>query len=156
MCETYVRSMDSRRLQRERLQKRGQKRTAADMNGDFDLDAWRRASKQDKTAKKSKGFKKQRKPDDPTSKQKKTQKKVAKKPAGHDESDTDSEEGGDSENEFDEDIQHQSAKASFMAKVLSPLMGYGTDWYLHQFVYDLWLWSSLGGAKNAAGIPMRG
>eukprot|EP00973_Karenia_brevis_P008368 1132315-Karenia_brevis.AAC.1 len=35
-------------------------------------------------------------------------------------------------------------------------MGYGTDWYLQQFVYDLWLWSSLGGAKNAAGIPMRG
>eukprot|EP00973_Karenia_brevis_P006992 948053-Karenia_brevis.AAC.1 len=92
MCETYVRSMDSRRLQRERHQKRGQKRSAADINGDFDLDAWRRAKKQDKTAKKSKGSKKQGKPDDSSSKRERTQKKVSKKTAGHDDSDADSEE----------------------------------------------------------------
>eukprot|EP00973_Karenia_brevis_P031225 4309755-Karenia_brevis.AAC.1 len=122
------------------------------MSGDFDLDAWRRTNKQDKAMKKSKGSKKPGKAEDASFKQK----KVSKRPAGHDDSDTDNEESGESEHEFNEDVQHQSAKASFMAKVLSPLMGYGTDWCLQHFVYDLWLWSSIGGAKNAAGIPMRG
>eukprot|EP00973_Karenia_brevis_P063583 8836086-Karenia_brevis.AAC.1 len=156
MCETYVRSMDSRRLQRERQGKRGQKRSAADMTGDFDLDAWRRTSVNNEATKKSKSFKKDAQPDDSCSKHKTAKKEVSKKPARHDDSNADSEESSDSEDEFDDGVQHQSAKASFMAKVLSPLMGYGTDWYLQQFVYDLWLWSSLGGAKNAAGIPMRG
>ena len=42
-----------------------------------------------------------------------------------------------------------SAKASFMAKVLSPLLGYGDDEDLAQYVYDLNMWSGLGGCKNA-------
>lgn len=38
---------------------------------------------------------------------------------------------------------------------MSPVIGYGTDHQLSQYVYDLWLWSALGGAKNAAGVNMR-
>ena len=49
-----------------------------------------------------------------------------------------------------------SAKASFMAKVLSPLLGYGTDYELLQYVFDLNMWSTLGGKKNSQkGIPLR-
>ena len=49
-----------------------------------------------------------------------------------------------------------SAKASFMAKVHSPLLGYGTDYELMQYVWDLNMWSHLGGAKNAVqGTPLR-
>ena len=50
----------------------------------------------------------------------------------------------------------QSFKASFLAKVFSPVIGYGADWKLAQFVYDLWLWSSLGGAKHCGGTSLRG
>ena len=50
----------------------------------------------------------------------------------------------------------QSFKASFLAKVFSPVIGYGADWRLAQFVYDLWLWSSLGGAKHCGGASLRG
>ncbi|OLP81254.1 hypothetical protein AK812_SmicGene38227 [Symbiodinium microadriaticum] len=46
--------------------------------------------------------------------------------------------------------------ASFVAKVLSPVIGYGTDRDLAHFVYDLWLWSSLGGARNTAATTLRG
>ena len=42
-----------------------------------------------------------------------------------------------------------------MAKVLGPVIGYGSDYELSQFVYDLWLWSSVGSAKNSANIPLR-
>eukprot|EP00973_Karenia_brevis_P013663 1854121-Karenia_brevis.AAC.1 len=41
-----------------------------------------------------------------------------------------------------------SAKASYMVKVNSPLLGYGTDFALTQYVYDLNLWSTLGSKKN--------
>ena len=53
--------------------------------------------------------------------------------------------------------QRNSAKASFLAKVLGPVIGYGSDTDLVQFVYDLWLWSSLGSKRNALSgqIPMR-
>ena len=35
-----------------------------------------------------------------------------------------------------------SAKAAYLAKVLGPVLGYGADYDLFQFVSDLWLWSS--------------
>ena len=35
-------------------------------------------------------------------------------------------------------VGRQSAKASFIAKVLSPVLDYAADWQLAQFVYDLW------------------
>ena len=54
-----------------------------------------------------------------------------------------------------EDTYAQSAKASYMAKVTSAVIGYGSNYKLAQFVYDLWMFSSIGGAKNAAGVSMR-
>ena len=49
----------------------------------------------------------------------------------------------------------QSAKASFLAKVHGSLIGYGSDALLLHFVWDLWMWSSIGGAKNASGLALR-
>ena len=49
-----------------------------------------------------------------------------------------------------------SIKRSFMRKVLSPIIGYGQDFELLQFIYDLTMWSCIGGGKNAcAGMPLR-
>ena len=49
-----------------------------------------------------------------------------------------------------------SATSSYLAKVLGPVAEYGADFELFQFVYDLWLWSNLGGKKNAVqGQPLR-
>ncbi|CAE7436900.1 unnamed protein product, partial [Symbiodinium sp. CCMP2456] len=45
----------------------------------------------------------------------------------------------------------QSAKASFLAKAHSALIGYNSDPLLLHFVYDLWLFTTIGGAKNSAG-----
>ena len=39
--------------------------------------------------------------------------------------------------------------------MFSPVLGYNSDPELAQFVYDLWMWSRLGGAKNASGVPLR-
>ena len=44
--------------------------------------------------------------------------------------------------------KNNSAKSSYLAKVLGPVAEYGANYELFQFVYDLWLWSSLGGKKN--------
>ena len=72
------------------------------------------------------------------------------------------EEAGDAgtEEEIDEEAEgaasRQSAKASFVAKTFSPIIGYGTCYELQHFVYDLWLSSALGGAKNASGTTLRG
>ena len=49
----------------------------------------------------------------------------------------------------------QSAKASFLAKVHSAVIGYNSDGQLLQFIYDLWLFTTIGGAKNASGIGVR-
>ena len=48
-----------------------------------------------------------------------------------------------------------SAKSAFLAKVLGPVLGYGATYELFQFVYDLWLWSSLGAKKHVTEAPMR-
>ncbi|CAE7283094.1 unnamed protein product, partial [Symbiodinium sp. CCMP2456] len=48
-----------------------------------------------------------------------------------------------------------SAKSAYLAKVLGPTLGYGADFELFQFVYDLWLWSTLGAKKNAVAAPLR-
>ena len=50
---------------------------------------------------------------------------------------------------------HQSAKASYLAKVMGPILGYGANWDLFQFQYDLWMATTIGGAKNSAGISTR-
>ena len=52
--------------------------------------------------------------------------------------------------------ERHSVKRSFCRKVLSPVIGYGQDFELLQFVYDLAMWSRIGGGKNAcAGLPLR-
>ena len=57
---------------------------------------------------------------------------------------------------LDDGKQRTSIKRSFMRKVLSPVIGYGSDFTLLQFVYDLSLWTGIGGKKNATrGIPFR-
>ena len=48
-----------------------------------------------------------------------------------------------------------SAKAAYLAKVLGSVLGYGADYDLFQFVYDLWLWSALGAKNNTAEAPLR-
>ena len=72
-------------------------------------------------------------------------------------SDAEENEPGDAEEGAGEHMKRQSLKASFLAKVMSPLLGYGSDHQLSQFVYDLWMWSRLGGAKNATAgmLPLR-
>ena len=65
----------------------------------------------------------------------------------------------DSDSEVDLDTgveERHSAKTSFMAKLLSPVLGYGNDYKLLQYLYDLSMFSALGGAKNAQRhIPLR-
>ena len=78
----------------------------------------------------------------------------ARAPRG-DSSSSESEAEADEEAE-PEERKRTSAKASFVAKVFSPVMGYGACYELQHFVYDLWLASSLGGARNAASTTLRG
>ena len=139
MCESYVRSQDTRRLHRP----------ASAHGGPEDRDHRAAAIFAKAEAKREKC---------------KAKAKVQKKPAAgteeSDGSDSDDEvaDGGkdkDENEEPDDKEGRQSLKASFVAKVLSPVIGYGTDPDLAQYVYDLWLWSRLGGAKNASGVTMR-
>lgn len=44
-----------------------------------------------------------------------------------------------------------SAKSAYLAKVLGPVLGYGATYELFQFVYDLWLWSTLGAKEKHGG-----
>ena len=49
----------------------------------------------------------------------------------------------------------QFCRAAYLAKVLGPVLGYGADYELFQFVYNLWLWSTLGAKKNTVEAPLR-
>ena len=52
--------------------------------------------------------------------------------------------------------ERHSVKRSFARKVLGPIIGYSQDFELLQFVYDLAMWSRIGGGKNACnGLPLR-
>ncbi|CAK0844936.1 unnamed protein product [Prorocentrum cordatum] len=66
-------------------------------------------------------------------------------------SDAEEDEGGDGGG------QRTSVKRSFMTKCLSPLLGYGSNFELLQFVCDLNLWATLGAKKNLGldNVPMR-
>ena len=49
-------------------------------------------------------------------------------------------------------------KRGFVRKLLSPVLGYGADFELLQFVYDLSLWATVGAKKNistSSGISLR-
>ena len=65
---------------------------------------------------------------------------------------SDTEGGSDSEAQDPEDRPH-SIKRSFAAKLGSPLLGYGADFSLLQYVYDLHLWTDLGSKKQLAHGP---
>ena len=67
------------------------------------------------------------------------------------------ESGSDQEEGDDADARRTSVKRSFLAKCLSPLLGYGSTYELVQFVYDLNLWATLGAKKNLGHdtVPMR-
>eukprot|EP00973_Karenia_brevis_P037589 5187445-Karenia_brevis.AAC.2 len=41
-------------------------------------------------------------------------------------------------------------KHNFMKKVLSPVIGYSTDYELLHFVFDLQIWTTLGTKKNVS------
>ena len=46
-------------------------------------------------------------------------------------------------------------RRSWMTKVFSPVVGYSEDFQLLHFVYDLVLWSNLGGKNTTRGTPLR-
>ena len=71
-------------------------------------------------------------------------------------SDDSSSESGAGDDDRDPDARRQSLKASFLAKLSGPLIGYAEDYALFQFIYDLYMWTTLGSKKNAVGdLPMR-
>ena len=54
--------------------------------------------------------------------------------------------------------EHGRIKRGFLRKVLSPLIGYGTDYNLLHFVFDLSMWTTIGTKKNLAarsGVALR-
>ena len=59
------------------------------------------------------------------------------------------------EGDGDRQKERHSAKGSFLAKVLGPVIDYGADYELAHFVYDLWMWSVVGGCKNSTRTPLR-
>ena len=55
-----------------------------------------------------------------------------------------------------DDGKRGSIKASFLAKILSPVLGYGSSYELLHFMFDLYMWTMLGRKKNAGtNISMR-
>ena len=67
------------------------------------------------------------------------------------------EESADEAEDAAENDRRTSVKRSFLAKCLSPLLGYGSTFELVQFVFDLNLWATLGAKKNLGfdNVPMR-
>ena len=57
----------------------------------------------------------------------------------------------DDEDEEQRPQEKQCIKRSFQTKLLSPLLGYGADFELLQYVFDLHLWTDLGSKRNCAG-----
>ena len=137
MCETFVRSQDARR--QERLQALGPQRAPLPQRGPLPSAAAA-----------------------PLGRPLRRRPAAAHAPesagasldegSGSESADVDEREGEGGE----EGKGRQSCKASYLAKVLGPIVDYGADHELAQFVYDLWLWSALGGCKNATrGMPLR-
>ena len=68
---------------------------------------------------------------------------------------------GDVEGEDDDAIAASKMgriKRGFIRKVLSPVIGYGADYQLLHFVYDLSMWTTIGTKRNIAtrcGVPLR-
>ena len=77
-------------------------------------------------------------------------------------SDTGSSEGEEGDDNHGRNVGDRSGlgriKRGFLRKVLSPVVGYGADYDLLHFVYDLSLWTTIGTKKNVArqfDIPIR-
>ena len=83
-----------------------------------------------------------------------------KSKAAREDSDEDSS-GSDAESDAGEEGAHPSTgriRKHFLNKVFSPVVGYGADYELLQFVYDLSLWTTIGTKKNVASssqVPLR-
>ena len=131
MCETYIRQQDSRR--QERPANRRRRRAAA-----------------------AKPAPKARSPRSSSSSSSSSSTSRSSEESGSSE-DTEVEavEGEGARTEDFARAGRNSAKSAFLAKVLGPTLGYGATYELFQFVYDLWLWSSLGAKKNTVDAPMR-
>ena len=74
--------------------------------------------------------------------------KRARRTYGDDDSASEDEEEAEEDEEKEE--RRHSIKRSFQTKLLSPLLGYGNDFQLLQYVYDLHLWTDLGSKRNQA------
>jgi hypothetical protein len=71
-------------------------------------------------------------------------------------SDSDAADSSSDDDSSGEGDSRHSMKRSFLCKVLSPLIGYGSTFELVQYVYDLNLWTALGSKKNlGVNTPMR-
>ena len=58
--------------------------------------------------------------------------------------------------EAEDSLLRHSVKRRFQRLALSPLLDYGSEFHILQFVFDLHLWSDLGSKKNlGSGVPMR-
>ena len=51
-------------------------------------------------------------------------------------------------------VGHNPVKSAYSAKVLGPVLGKGATYELFQFVYDLWLWTTVGAKKNTVEARM--
>ena len=83
--------------------------------------------------------------------------RAARRTGLSDDSNSSAEEADDDEEGTELKKGRHSIRRSFMKKVLGPIIGYSEDYQLLHFVYDLSMWSSLGGCKNATAgrIPLR-
>ena len=70
---------------------------------------------------------------------------------------TSSESSDADSNVCEKETGRHSLKASYLAKVLGPVIGYGADYELFQFTYDLHMWTMLGAKRNLRGgdVPLR-
>ena len=74
-----------------------------------------------------------------------------------DDDDNDDDDGDDNANDDADGNPRHSAKGSFAAKALGPLLDYGSSFDILQYVYDLTLWSNIG-SKRTIGeerVPLR-
>eukprot|EP00438_Fugacium_kawagutii_P025234 Skav236123 [mRNA] locus=scaffold900:1522:8592:- [translate_table: standard] len=147
MCETFIRQQDSRRKDRAAATRRAQPAPGPTGSTDSSSDSQSRSSSSSTSESSSKVCEGAKKP-----------------PPEEDEEDQDVPAAEDAETEDEmEDVAplnfaragRNSAKSAYLAKVLGPVLGYGATYELFQFVYDLWLWSTLGAKKNAVETPMR-
>ena len=153
MCETYVRQQDARRKERAKAAPQAaQQRPASGSKAPAGTSCSSTSSSSTSSS---------------TSSTTTTQASPAAIPEGEvyqsEPEDTETEpedEGSDGEVEAAAPLDfarqgRNSAKSAYLAKVLGPVLGYGATYELFQFVYDLWLWSTVGAKKHSVDAPLR-